>query len=477
MTWNAIPVINMGGGTQVVTGTKGTTTYNNGTGMATLTCTPACTDGSTFTLAYDAVVPYGDPSGFGNVSYGLRMSGTIQFPINTPPTANGSSISAQTNTQGSWTPNVVDPDPGQTLTCTIVTNATHGIATVASINSCTAAGTYTPTTGYTGPDSFTYKANDGIADSKTAATVTVNVSAAPPPTANPDTLTVTGATAASVNVLLNDTKGTYNIVKSSVVIATPATHGTAKANTDGTVTYTATPGFTGRDSFTYTVSDDQTPTPQVSNAATVSVTVQAAQPSSSGGALAPGALAASVGNTTGGGLTVTQVGADSGVVQQCVGGCFDFAVSGLTAGATATVVLPLSTAIPTSPVYRKLIAGKWVDFNTTAGTLASAPALSPGVCPDPSSANYTANLTAGNSCIRVTIVDGGVNDADGANNGTVRDPGGVGGKAPPADTRSSGSSGCSVTDAPVSPLARSDWWILTGFMVWLGALVQRKHRS
>ena len=49
------------------------------------------------------------------------------------------------------------------------------------------------------------------------------------------------------------------------------------ANADGTVSYTPGAGFTGTDSFTYTVKDTATGT-QTSNAATVTVNVAAVQP-------------------------------------------------------------------------------------------------------------------------------------------------------------------------------------------------------
>ncbi len=124
-----------------------------------------------------------------------------------------------------------------------------------------------------------------------------------------------------MDVTTNDTPGTYNIVPASVAIATQPAHGTAVANGDGTVTYTADSGFSGSDPFTYHVSDDATPTPQVSNDATVNVTVQANLPSSSSGTFAPGTLAASLSNTTGGGLTAADVTTDSALSQQCVGGC------------------------------------------------------------------------------------------------------------------------------------------------------------
>ena len=81
VSWNGIPLINMGGGTQVASCKTGTCTYNNGTGVASLTCSPTpCADESTYTLSYSAVVPRGDPSGFGGVPYSLRTEGTVKVP-------------------------------------------------------------------------------------------------------------------------------------------------------------------------------------------------------------------------------------------------------------------------------------------------------------------------------------------------------------------------------------------------------------
>lgn len=69
VTWNGIPSINMGGGA-----------------TGTLVCeTDACADGDTYTLDYSAVVPVGDPSGFGGVSYQLHLEGTISIPATVVP--------------------------------------------------------------------------------------------------------------------------------------------------------------------------------------------------------------------------------------------------------------------------------------------------------------------------------------------------------------------------------------------------------
>ena len=51
----------------------------------------------------------------------------------------------------------------------LVTNVTHGTLSLAANGGFT----YTPTTGYTGPDSFTYQANDGTLDSNTVTCLTI----------------------------------------------------------------------------------------------------------------------------------------------------------------------------------------------------------------------------------------------------------------------------------------------------------------
>ena len=62
-----------------------------------------------------------------------------------------------------------DSDP---LTAVLVSSVAHGTLSLATSGGFT----YTPTSGYTGPDSFTYKANDGTADSNTV-TVSLTVTA------------------------------------------------------------------------------------------------------------------------------------------------------------------------------------------------------------------------------------------------------------------------------------------------------------
>jgi VCBS repeat-containing protein len=65
--------------------------------------------------------------------------------------------------------NDTDPNPGETLTAILVSSPSHGTVTLNSDGSFT----YTPTAGYAGTDSFTYEANNGLANSNVA-TVTLN---------------------------------------------------------------------------------------------------------------------------------------------------------------------------------------------------------------------------------------------------------------------------------------------------------------
>ncbi|MGD7651632.1 MAG: Ig-like domain-containing protein, partial [Verrucomicrobiales bacterium] len=74
-------------------------------------------------------------------------------------------------------PGVLDNDSdseSDPLTATVVSTSSNGTLVLDADGGFT----YTPDTGYTGPDSFTYVANDGAADSNTA-TVSLTVSAAP----------------------------------------------------------------------------------------------------------------------------------------------------------------------------------------------------------------------------------------------------------------------------------------------------------
>jgi subtilisin-like proprotein convertase family protein len=129
--------------------------------------------------------------------------------------------------------------------------------------------TYTPTAGFSGTDTFTYKAFDGT-DESNVATVTVRVNSAP--VAVNDSASTTRDRAVVISPLANDTDADGNSLTVANLVQ-PA-NGSVVLNTNGTVTYTPRSGFTGTDTFTYQASDGFA----VSNPATITVNVTAATP-------------------------------------------------------------------------------------------------------------------------------------------------------------------------------------------------------
>lgn len=134
---------------------------------------------------------------------------------------------------------------------------------------------YTAEAGFVGQDSFTY----AVANAQGADTATVTVTVAPPagsspPSAAPDTASTAVGVPVLIDVLANDGDPDGDPVAITGVTA-PA-HGTAAVDDNGTpddpsddfILYTPAAGFTGQDSFGYTIADDDG-----TATATVTVTV------------------------------------------------------------------------------------------------------------------------------------------------------------------------------------------------------------
>src|SRR4029079_16991638 len=132
--------------------------------------------------------------------------------VNHAPVAQNGTLTTNEDTTGSGTLVATDAD-GNPLTYSIVANGTHGTATVT--NASTGAYTYAPNPNYCGPDSFTFKATDGTADSNTA-TVSVTVTCVnDAPVAQNGTLTTNEDTTGSGTLVATDVDGnplTYSIV-------------------------------------------------------------------------------------------------------------------------------------------------------------------------------------------------------------------------------------------------------------------------
>jgi hypothetical protein len=92
--------------------------------------------------------------------------------VNSPPVAYDQAVNASENTSVAINLAASDAD-GDALSYHVVATPLHG-----SLSDLAPNVTYTPNHGYTGLDSFTFKANDAVADSNIA-TVTVNVTSKP----------------------------------------------------------------------------------------------------------------------------------------------------------------------------------------------------------------------------------------------------------------------------------------------------------
>ena len=127
--------------------------------------------------------------------------------------------------------------------------------------------------GYAGPEVITYTVSDGQGNETTGA-LRLTIVGAPntAPTAVNDTTTVAQDGSVTIAVLSNDTDPDKDTLSVSAVAS--AANGTATLNADGRITYAPKAGFTGTDSFSYTVSDGK----GGSSTAQVSVTVQASAP-------------------------------------------------------------------------------------------------------------------------------------------------------------------------------------------------------
>ncbi len=193
----------------------------------------------------------------------------VPAPVNSPPVANDDAAVTIEDVAVAIDVLANDTDAdGDSLAVSTVSQGTNGSVTNNGGNL-----TYTPDTGFSGSDSFTYTAGDGTDDSN-AATVTVTVDPAVnlPPVAANDAATVSRNTSGNrIDVVANDSDADGSIDASTVAIATaPDKGGKVAVNADGTVAYSPKKGFRGTEIFSYTVSDNEG---AVSNTATVSVDV------------------------------------------------------------------------------------------------------------------------------------------------------------------------------------------------------------
>ncbi|MFP4598376.1 MAG: Ig-like domain-containing protein [Persicimonas sp.] len=183
---------------------------------------------------------------------------------NHPPVAGDQTASTLQSSPVDLTLRATDED-GDTLSFRLDSQPTHGA--LSSFDATRGTLTYTPETGFTGSDSFTFSVTDGE-DRSGVATMTIEVNADNgAPTANDDSATTAANTPVTVNVLANDSDPDGDSL--SVLSTTTSTQGGSTAiESDGAVTYTPPADYVGTDTFDYTISDGT-----ATAAATVAVTI------------------------------------------------------------------------------------------------------------------------------------------------------------------------------------------------------------
>ena len=234
----------------------GVLNFNSATGAYTYT--PATNYSGSDSFAFSA--------SDGLLSSNASVAITV-IPVNDPPVAANDSATTALNT--AVTVNVLANDSdieGGALTPALVTGAAHGTVTPVP-----GGFLYTPTTGYSGPDSFTYRVNDGSANSNVATVnITVTGGTNRAPVAVNDSYSGqwnTPLTVAPNGVLANDTDADGNTL--TAIKLTNPSQGTVTFNANGGFTYMPVANFSGYVSFTYKANDGLVD----SNVATVSLRI------------------------------------------------------------------------------------------------------------------------------------------------------------------------------------------------------------
>ena len=203
----------------------------------------------------------------------INKDGTI--PGNTPPVADPQSISTTVNIPLGIILTASDID-GDSLVYSVESAPSNGSLTGSEPNL-----TYTPNSDFEGPDSFTFKANDGTDDSNIA---TVSITVTPindPPIANDDSTFTDEDSATTVVVLTNDSDPDGDSFFISSFEGTSTLGAFISDNGDGTFNYDPTTSLSLQslnndesqdDTFSYTIEDEHGAT----DSALVTITVSGA---------------------------------------------------------------------------------------------------------------------------------------------------------------------------------------------------------
>jgi len=195
-----------------------------------------------------------DPVFFG---YGTsQVISAVRFTFGLLPTANADSFSVRherTLTIGAGAGlrvNDTSNPLGRPLTVALESGPAHGTLKLNANGSFT----YKPTAGYAGPDSFTYRAKDGLLASDPA-TVSIAVTDQAPVATNDSYSTNKGKalSVAAAGILKNDTDADAD--KLTAILVNGPANGILALKANGSFKYTPNAGFSGADTFTYRAND------------------------------------------------------------------------------------------------------------------------------------------------------------------------------------------------------------------------------
>jgi large repetitive protein len=166
--------------------------------------------------------------------------------VNDVPVATAQPVTTDEDTAKAITLAGSDAD-GNSLTYTVVTQPTKG-----ALSGTAPALTYTPTNNYNGPDSFTFKVNDGTVDSAVATvSITVNSVNDIPVATNAVVGALEDAGAVTVTLTGSTPEPGKTLIYTVLTLPTKGTLGGAAPN----LTYTPAANQSGTDSFTFKVND------------------------------------------------------------------------------------------------------------------------------------------------------------------------------------------------------------------------------
>ncbi len=264
---------------QITNIASGTVTYATTSNFSSYSIAPGTHSSASFAL------PSGTPTGPSTLEVIANGIASTPVPIGVGvPQCQPLSVSAGAGIGSQEQLSCAQAGTGS-LTYTIVTGPSHG-----TLGAVSAGGvvTYTAQAGFSGTDSFTYKASN--ADGASAVeTVTVQVSA---PSCSTVNVSASQGQAANVQLACSDPGAgalTYT------VLSQPGHGSLGSVGASGAVSYTPAAGYVGADSFTYRAQAAD----GVSTAATVNINVVAAPSTTSGSGASSGSTGTS-GSTHGG---------------------------------------------------------------------------------------------------------------------------------------------------------------------------------